>query len=314
MAGAKEYEYIAYPKLNHVKAGFVDITFRMPHIHREMEIGLVLDGSGVMTISNKKIQVGPGSIYFINANEAHDIVTGGPTDLRVAYLQISNHFCEGYLQLFRNLEVLESDLTAALSPEKGAVLEELFLNAVKAYLENGDLSMLNCMEAVCHLFRWLLENVPYRCYEESQYRSMKRKMARLTRITEYIDMHYSERIVLSDLAAREDISETYLSHFIRQNLNMSFQDYVNNLRLERAVQLILHGNMNLTDVSLECGFSDVKYMNRLFQKRFGCMPREFRLTHRTEAVQKSAETELQSYASENMGLIWLEEYQKKKTA
>ena len=307
-SGKREYEYIAYPKLNHVKVGFVDITFRKPHIHREMEMGLVLDGFGVLNLGRRKIDIRKGSMFFINANEAHDVVTGGTSSIRIAYLQISNHFCQDYLHLFRNLEVLENDLISALPVEKREALRGLFLDVLYSYLDNSDLSLLYCMEKICRLFAWLLSNVPYRRYDESMYRSMKRKMTRLMRIVEYIDAHSSEHILLSDISKLEDISETYLSHFIRQNLNMSFQEYLNNLRLEKAVQYILWGNMNLTDISLECGFSDVKYMNRLFQKQFGCLPREFKLSHRMESVQKSMGNENQSYASENLGLTWLDAY------
>lgn len=308
MPNMREYEYIAYPKLNHVKVGFVDITFRKPHVHREMEIGLVLDGLGVVNVGSRKIQIQRDSMFFVNANEAHDIVTTGTTGLRVAYLQVSNHFCQDYLHLFRNLEVKENDLSSLFSAEKNAELRKLFMNVVYSYLDNSDLSLLYCMETICHLFRWLLDNVPYRRYDESIYRSTKRKMTRLMRVMEYIDAHYSEHILLSDIAKMEDISETYLSHFIRQNLKMSFQEYLNDLRLEKAVQHVLRGNMNLTDISLECGFSDVKYMNRMFQKQFGCLPREFKLSHRMDTMPKSADSESQSYASENIGLMWLNEY------
>ena len=308
MPNTKEYEYIAYPKLNHVKVGFVDITFRKPHIHREMEMGLVLDGQGLLTVNGTNIRIHRGSMYFVNANEAHDVIATSPTSIKVAFLQISNHFCQDYLHLFRNLEIQQNDLSGYFDEEREAYLRELLLNVLRTYLDNSDLSLLLCMESLLHLLRWVLQNVPYRYYDESQYRSMKRKMSRLTRIVEYIDMHYSEKIVLSDLARQEDISETYLSHFIRKNLNMSFQDYLNNLRLEKAIQLVLRGNMNLTDISLECGFSDVKYMNRMFQKQFGCLPREFNLSHRMENIQRSESAEDQLYASENVGQSWLDDF------
>lgn len=308
MSDKREYEYIAYLKLNHVKVGFVDITFRKPHIHREMEMGFVLDGSGVMNVGNRKIKIQKDSMFFINANSVHEIVTTGMSSVRVVYLQISNHFCQDYMRIFRNLEIVQNDLNSVLSDEKNRELRELFLNVLFGYLDNSELSLLFCLEAICRLFRWLLGNVAYRHYDESTYRSMKRKMTRLMRIIEYIDAHYSERLLLSDIARTEGLSETYLSHFIRQNLNMSFQEYLNHLRLEKAVQQVLWGNMTLTDISLDCGFSDIKYMNRLFQKQFGCLPREFKLSHRMNTVQKSADVENQSYVSENMGLAWLKEY------
>lgn len=310
MPNGNEYEYVAYPKLNHVKVGFVEITSRNPHAHRELEMGIVLDGQGLLSTGGDSFELRRGSLYFINANEAHDLLSTGPEALRLAFLQVSNRFCQDYLHLFRNLELLQSDLTGFLDPEDSRELSRLLVSVLRCYLEEGDLCLLHTMNAICQLFSALLERVPYQRFAESQYQAKKRKTARLQRVADYIGSHYSERISLGELARREGVSDTHMSHFIRENMGISFQEYVNNLRLERAVQLILSETMSLTDICMECGFSDVKYMNRMFQRRFGCMPREFSRARLAGEVQKSRAGERQKYASEQEGLGWLEEYEK----
>ena len=62
---------------------------------------------------------------------------------------------------------------------------------------------------------------------------------------------------------------------------MTFQQYLNNLRFEKARKLIETTDMCLSDVSLASGFSDPKYMKRMFAERFGCTPG----AHRQNAVQ-----------------------------
>ena len=57
---------------------------------------------------------------------------------------------------------------------------------------------------------------------------------------------------------------------------MTFLDYLNNVRFEKALMLITDSNMRMVDICMESGFSDVKYLNRMFEKRFGCTPKAYR--------------------------------------
>ena len=303
-----EYEYVAYPKLNHVKIGFVEITFRNPHVHREMEIGLVLKGSARLTAGAQTISLKPGSLYFINANESHDVISEDEDGVRIVFLQLSNHFCREYIHLFRNLDILWHDLSAHLGKDDNLALTELLLDVFKSYLDEGELCPLYSMTSVCRLFCRLLEVVPYRLFDEAAYQSRKRKTARLKRITEYISAHCSEKLSLSAIAEAEGLSPTYVSHFIHENLNMTFQEYVNNLRLEKALRLITNTNLRLTDIYLECGFSDVKYLNKSFKNRFGCHPKEYRAAV-VGTMQKKNPGEKQEFASENVGKRWLSEFE-----
>ncbi len=122
----------------------------------------------------------------------------------------------------------------------------------------------------------------------------RRKNAeRLKRIINYIDSHLGDKISQSEIAKNEGVTTTHLSHLFKEGLGINFQDYLNERRLERAIQLMRSSSKGMIDISYESGFSDPKYMSRLFQKRFGCSPKEFKnknilypitLGHRDEAI------------------------------
>ena len=61
----------------------------------------------------------------------------------------------------------------------------------------------------------------------------------MRKITHYIDEHYSEKLLLSDIARKEDLSLTYLSHFFKDYLGLPFQEYLAKIRCEKARQLLL---------------------------------------------------------------------------
>ena len=271
-----EYEVGMYPRLHHVKINQVDIINRNLHVHRELELCLVLSGSATVNVNSRSFPVHPDSVFFFNSNEPHEINASEYGCVKLLYIQIANNFCQDYLHLFRNLELLENDLSSCMAPEQNVELAALIRQVDADYNATDALNLLHCMRSLFLLFSRLLECVPYHQLNEAESRARKKKAARLRRITEYIDAHYSSHITLSELARSEGISLTYLSHFIHDNLKMSFQEYVNNVRFEKALKLIADPNMRMVDVCMESGFSDVKYLNRMFEKRFGCTPKAYR--------------------------------------
>ena len=107
------------------------------------------------------------------------------------------------------------------------------------------------------------------------------------------------------------MSVTYLSHFIRENLNMTFQEYISSVRFERALKLLRSSSMCLTDVSVVCGFSDVKYLTRMLESYFGMSAVQCRDKLRREApVLLTSDEEKQTFASEALARNWLADFQK----
>ena len=308
----EEYEIVVYPKLHHVRSSIVQIVNRNAHVHQALELGLVLAGEGSVRIDNNSFKIGRESLFFFNANEPHEIIAANQDGVRIAYLQVSTSFCREYLTGFRNLELLHNDLSSFLPEHQRKELTELMLETLMDYLshDEGDFHALRCICSICQLYSKLLEYVPYRHMKEAAYLSRNKKMARLSRITEYINDNYAEKISLETLAQKEKVTATYLSHFIRDNLHMTFQEYISSVRFERALQLLRNTTMCLTDVSVVSGFSDVKYLTRMLEKQFGASARECRsLLYRQEETPRRA-GQRQTFASEELAKTWLKDFRK----
>lgn len=304
----EEYEVVAYPKLNHVRASIVQIVNRNTHVHRALELGLALEGDGLVRVNDNSFSVHKGSLFFFNANEPHEIIASSREGIKIAYLQVANSFCSEYLSCFRNLELLKNDLSTYLSSAQLYELTALMVQSLQNYLaDDSDIYGLHCICSICQLYSRLLAYVPYRQMTEAAYLARNKKMARLSRITEYIDTNYSEKITLDELASRENVTKTYLSHFIHDNLNMTFQEYVSSVRFERALKLIRNTSMCLTDISVVSGFSDVKYLSKMLERHFGRPAQECCIQLRREVELPSAE-EAQTFASVETGRNWLDSF------
>jgi AraC-like DNA-binding protein len=286
----------------------VEIISRNTHAHRAYELGLVLKGEARIHLGNKSFPVREGSLFFFNAHEAHEIIAGEKRGITIAYLQVANGFCGDHLTCFRNLEVLENDLTGNLTEEQNRFLTELFVEALRDYLAEMDSRYaLRCIGSISRLYTAFFEIVPHRQLSDAAYMTRNKKMARLIRITSYIEQNAGEKISLEELARKEGVTTTYLSHFIRDNLPMTFQSYVASVRYHRALKLLQSTTMSLTDISVVSGFSDVKYLSRLLEKNYGVSAQEAcRILRSTVAAPDPSQ--VQSFLGDRKALELLQEF------
>ncbi|WP_123041823.1 response regulator transcription factor [Cohnella candidum] len=105
------------------------------------------------------------------------------------------------------------------------------------------------------------------------------KLAEAIRL--YVDENYSYELTLSSLAEMFHLNETYLSSLFKQNAGLTFSDYVTNLRLTKAEQLLRENELKLTDIATLVGYSSSSYFSTSFKKHYGVSPKEYRDQHAT---------------------------------
>lgn len=104
-----------------------------------------------------------------------------------------------------------------------------------------------------------------------------RKYDTLKDILGYISRNYNKKITLVEISRSVNLTPQYLCKLFKEMTRINIIDYINNYRIETAATLLEAGKLSITDISLECGFDNVSYFNRVFKKHLGCTPTEFRL-------------------------------------
>ncbi|KTR99219.1 HTH-type transcriptional activator RhaS [Pantoea sp. ICBG 985] len=97
--------------------------------------------------------------------------------------------------------------------------------------------------------------------------------ARLHRLLDWLNAHYSEEIAWEALADRFCLSLRTLHRQMKQQTGSTPQRYLNRLRLLQARHLLRHSEMRITDIAYQCGFGDSNHFSTLFRREFGCAPR-----------------------------------------
>lgn len=93
---------------------------------------------------------------------------------------------------------------------------------------------------------------------------------------DFIHGHYTEELTLQLVSSHVHISRNYFSVLFKRFIGENFIDYVMNLRIQKAKELLENTSMRVYEVAEQSGFNDVKYFSKLFKKLTGSSPIDFR--------------------------------------
>ena len=102
----------------------------------------------------------------------------------------------------------------------------------------------------------------------------------MRRILAFLGRHFGENTTLGELAAMAAMSRSHFSHTFHAVFGQPLRDYVRDLRLDQAHRLILGSGRSLTDIAIETGFYDLPHFDKVFRRRIGLSPREYRSRYR----------------------------------
>lgn len=102
--------------------------------------------------------------------------------------------------------------------------------------------------------------------------------ARMERIHSYMMQNYGQKIMLSDVADSINMSPISVTRLIKQRTGKSFIDFLNEIRLGFATRMMVDSDKNISEICFSCGFNNISNFNRIFKKRQGITPTEFRQT------------------------------------
>ena len=241
------------------------------HVHKEIELVYVTRGEVEVMVDQKLYTVHEGEVLNICGYALHQYQQK-KVDADIAKVK----FLDEWL------------LLPFLDPEeKGAISElygHVFIARTDEYLRKLMNSMLHdqldtfdscdCFGKLCQMTAYLLSHPEMVELGEQSEMSGHRYMEQAIN---YMQDHCSDKLTLKMLADHLGLTETYCSKYIKKNTGITFVEYLNVLRINRAQRLLWATDFSVSEIAELVGFSSVQTFNRVFkQQSRNLSPSEYR--------------------------------------
>ncbi len=251
------------------------------HFHPEFDILLVLKNSGHFISGDFVGPMEPGTLLMNGPNVPHALQPAEPDEETwdrpaLAVIQFSQETLGKHWLKQEEMAVIRAFLEDA---SRGFLFHgEDRDAAAKLILAMREQDELERLATFLLVLRKLARSQHRQPLASPGYRPSRKhdQIARVDRVVRYLQQNLHEPCTLEAVAKVANLSPQSFCRFFKAHMGKTLVQYVNELRIGQACRLLLETDLPITEVAIECGFSNLSNFNRHFRKLKGMPPRELR--------------------------------------
>jgi len=240
---------------------------RDKHWHRSIEIFALFEGELEFYLNEVRYLLKPGEFMLVNSNEIHSIRS--PKTNQTVVLQIPLSTFEKY---YTNDRFIYFSHSSRLQDEE---VMRLIQDMYWTYVERKCGYELKVQSQFYMLIYLLVTKYRETEIDEGVLRN-HRGLNKLSLITAYMKNNYMKELTLESLAKTFGYSPTYLSRMFQKYAKTNYKAYLDSIRLEYAVKELMNTKQGIGEIALNNGFPNSKAFVKVFKKRYGVLPSEYR--------------------------------------
>ncbi len=291
--GKLEFRYYEIPHGERVLALYGDAWIRpygydeqlIPitdlHFHNLLELGICIYGKGEVILEDQSYEYGAGTVTIIPKNFPHTTNSENRKLNKWEYLFIDIDKC--LQELYPENSMLAKRLSYRINRTAFCGKAEQYpqlAGMIKAILEEmknqGDLYRESVLGLLRSLIVCMARMNPELIPRKEDEAPKKSELTQIMRALEYVGDHYDREIKIADLAGVCHISETHFRRQFLKCMGIHPVDYINQVRIKNACELLKKTDLSITEISLQCGFSSASTFNRNFHKFLGMNPNKWK--------------------------------------
>ncbi len=264
-------------------------------IHDFFEMIYVLENEMYVEVEDKKIVLKSGDIAFIPPDTIHKPLVMENT-IAIQIMIRKSTFQKVFFKMLKGNHVIsEFFLNALYIKENKHILifhshldKNLLDCSLQLFTENHNrfpsyqLIMNNLFEILlCLLLRFKPSHM--NVIQVKPYSDI-----RMIQMLQYIQQ-CCEHITLQKMAEKFNLSQSYLSKYIARKLGKSFREIRQEIRLEKACEMLTGSNLQVDHISGAVGYQNVEHFIRLFKKKYHLTPHQYRLNNKVEQTSNQYE-------------------------
>jgi AraC family transcriptional regulator, dual regulator of chb operon len=245
---------------------------RMPiayHGHDFAEITWVVEGSGIHRVNGVRNTMEKGDLVFIRPQDQHALIASRETPFRLENIAFTKetlfHLRNRYFKQSIDWFWLNSKQPRMIRLEERQLVD---LGKLTDKLRHAPRNAFHLDCFLLHFFRLLgAGNVQMPCLELPDW------LAQGLRKFNGTESLRGGVYLLYKLAGR---CPGHIARCMREHLGQTPSAWVNERRLEHAARMLESSNLTITEIAAECGFENLSYFHRLFQRKYGMSPLKYR--------------------------------------
>lgn len=250
------------------------------HKHSDsMEIVQVLDGKLTFFVGTERFEAETGDFVFIPADMTHRMESQTRVSLRGLVFESSileenmAHFDTEILYMFH----VQSRNRIAPLGKAHPIYPILKQYMAESYEEFEAKDVCYKLPIRANIYLMMTAYLRHYCgsKDESE-RMVYHNVLRLRPVMEYIDENYKEKIYIDDLAEKLMVSPDYFTRMFKESIGKTPIDYINGLRINRALELLENPRLSVAAVAEEIGFCNPNYFHKIFKQYMDVSPIAYR--------------------------------------
>jgi AraC family transcriptional regulator of arabinose operon len=239
-----------------------------PGIRQHYLFHYVLSGKGILRIGEQIYHLKKGQGFLICPNSVVYYKADDNDPWTYSWVGFQGLYAQAYL------ERAQLSNTQPVFDSKGNLWFEGFLDEMvlaQSITRNSDVGL---QSIIYRFFAELIVSVPE--MKESIPTPAHTKEAYIRKAIEYLEIHFSQKISVLDIAQYVGLDRTYLSSLFKEKLGYSLQIYLLHYRMNRACELLKNQDLTIGDISRSVGYTDPLLFSKMFKKINRVSPKAFR--------------------------------------
>ena len=281
-----DYEWVVQAgdeSIHYIQHGVPSSLIRWHH-HHEYELRLVRSTSGKMFVGDYIGNFAPGNLVLVGPDLPHnwisELATGESIALRDQVVHFSSDFVLGLQALMPEMRAIEPLLRRA---RRGIEFygEDTIRQAIALFDQIAGAQGMKRLARFLTLLELLASASNYRTLSSEYHQPLidKKHLDWLNQAVDYILQHYARELPLDEVAQQMGMSATQFSKHFKRVSGHCFVDFVNQLRVSKASELLAQSELPITEICFDVGYNSIANFNRRFLDIKGMTPSEYRKTY-----------------------------------
>lgn len=249
------------------------------HWHEDIECIHIFHGKMNYDINGKKVLLETGDSIVVNSHQLHFGYDSGWEECEFAVILFHPSILDSNLHTYQKMVV--PIITSSAEPywhfsknhagtrEIANLLQQIF--ALREERKHSEYLLLGLFHCLWHnIYRYSNHSLYKHTVSEHPDIHLQKQMV------SYVHQHYSENIELEDIASSSNISRSKCCKIFQKYLRQSPIAFLNAYRMEISCNLLKDTSFSITQIAISCGYNHPSYFSKMFMRKYGCTPNQYR--------------------------------------